>query len=73
MRKFVIMAVANRLYHCCDSKRCMRMGWLDRWYDYMFAVNGPERLREHGKVLIRYYAELYAGRPGLLDLSKLEL
>lgn len=73
MKKFIIMALCARWVQRCDHKRCLRREWLDRWYDYMFAAHGPERLQHHTKLLHDFYSALNAGQPALLDISKLRL
>lgn len=73
MRKFVVMAVAARLVTRCGHKRCIRGEWIDRWYDYMFSVQGRERLERHMCVLARYFSALNAGMPALIDRRELLL
>lgn len=73
MKKFMVMSVCARFMQRCGHKKCVRREWLDRWYDYMFAVNGRERLEEHESVLVDFYSALNAGEPALLDLRRLRL
>lgn len=73
MRKFIIMALCARWTQRCGHKRCLRQEWLERWYDYMFAAHGQERLEVHTKLLHDFYSALNAGEPALLDIGKLRL